>query len=153
MLLLLCVCKIKRLTPIAQPSSGIFISILVKSEFRYGQQLPTSEVTIQEQKLQLRSSESGKPAVGFCQGENCGPFQDFYYYQSEIVEDRPSTLALGLVFGMNQQKSGFYSFAIRPSSAEFALQKFANGQWQNLIEWSSNPAIKFYPFVNIEQQN
>jgi hypothetical protein len=108
-----------------------------------------SEVTIQEQKLQLRSSESGKPAVGFCQGENCGPYQDFYYYQSEIVEDRPSTLALGLVFGLNQQKSAFYSFAIRPSSAEFALLKFANGQWQNLIDWTSNPAIKFYPFVNV----
>ena len=77
-----------------------------------------SEVIIQEQQLQLRSSETGAPAIGFCQGDQCGPYQDFYYYQSDLVEDRPSTLALGLVFAINSTKSGWYNFAVRPSSAE-----------------------------------
>lgn len=108
----------------------------------------TSEVIIQEQQLQLRSDDSGKPAVAYCQGENCGPYQDYYYIQAEMVEDRVSTLSLGLIFGLNQQKSGFYNFAIRPSSGEISLQKVANGQWQTLIDWTASPAVKFYPFVN-----
>jgi hypothetical protein len=109
---------------------------------------PGSEVTIQEQKLQLRSADPGKPAVAYCQGQNCGPYSDYYYYQADIVEDHLSTLALGLVFGMNNQKTGFYSVAIRPSSAEFAFYKVANGQWTPLIDWTASEAIHFFPFVN-----
>jgi hypothetical protein len=108
----------------------------------------TSEVIIQEAQLQLRSADTGKPAVAYCQGETCGPYQDYYYVQAEMVEDRVSTLSLGLIFGLNQQKSGFYNFAIRPSSAEISLQKVANGQWTTLIEWTPSPAVKFFPFVN-----
>ncbi len=107
-----------------------------------------SEVTIQEQKLQLRSANPGKPAVGYCQGQNCGPYQDYYYVQADIVEDHLSTLALGVIFGMNAQTTSFYSLAIRPSSAEFALYKVANGQWTQLIDWTASAAIKFFPFVN-----
>ncbi len=107
-----------------------------------------SEVIIQENQLQLRSADTGAAGVGYCQGENCGPYQDYYYYQAEIVEDRPSTVGLGLVFGINQAKSGFYIFNIRPASADFSLYKFTNGQFTALIEWTPNPAIKFYPFVN-----
>lgn len=110
--------------------------------------MPSSEVIIQENQLQLRSSESGTPALALCQGDACGSLEDFYYYQADIVEDRPTTLALGLLFGINAQKSGYYTFAIRPSSAEFSLRKFAAGQSQALIDWSPSPAIKFYPFVN-----
>lgn len=109
----------------------------------------SSEVIIQEGQLQLRSADPGKPAVGFCQGESCGPFENYYYVQAELVEDRVSTLSLGLIFGLNAQKSGFYNFAIRPSSAEISLQKVANGQWTTLIDWTSSPAAKFYPFVNV----
>ncbi len=69
----------------------------------------TSEVTIQQAQLQLRSAESKKAGIAYCQGE-CGPYQDFYYFQSDMVEDRPSTIGLGMVFGMNQAKSAFYSF-------------------------------------------
>ena len=111
--------------------------------------MPSSEVIIQENQLQLRSSESGTPALALCQGDACGGIQEFYYYQSELVEDRPTTLALGLLFGINAQKSGYYTFALRPSSAEFSLRKFSAGQSQALIDWTSSPAIKFYPFVNI----
>jgi hypothetical protein len=49
---------------------------------------------------------------------------------------------------MNQAKSAFYSFRIRPSSADFSLAKVANNQWTPLIDWTPSPAIKFYPFVN-----
>jgi hypothetical protein len=108
----------------------------------------TSEVIIQENQLQLRSADPGAAAVGYCQSETCGPYEDFYYVQAEIVEDRPSTLALGLVFAMNQPKSGFYIFNIRPASAEFNLIKFTNGQFTRLLDWTPNPAVKFYPFVN-----
>lgn len=107
----------------------------------------TSEVTIQQGQLQLRSSESKKSGVAYCQGD-CGPYQDYYYFQSDMVEDRPSTIGLGLVFGMNQARSAFYSFRIRPSSADFSLAKVANGEWNPLIDWTPSPAIKFYPFVN-----
>ena len=109
----------------------------------------TSEVIIQEEQLQLRSDDPGKAAVGFCQGEKCGPYQDYYYVQAELVEDRVSTLSLGLIFGLNQQKSGFYNFAIRPSAAEISLQKVANGQWTTVIDWTPAPSAKFYPFVNV----
>lgn len=108
----------------------------------------TSEVIIQEGQLQLRSDNPGKPAVAFCQGEKCGPYQDYYYLQAELVEDRVSTLSLGLIFGLNQPKSGFYNFAIRPSSGEIGLQKMSNGQWTTLIDWTPAPTAKFYPFVN-----
>jgi hypothetical protein len=107
----------------------------------------TSEVTIQQAQLQLRSAESKKAGVAYCQGD-CGPYQDYYYVQSDMVEDRPSTIGLGLVFGMNQAKSAFYSFRIRPSSADFSLAKVSNGEWNPLIDWTPSPAIKFYPFVN-----
>jgi hypothetical protein len=107
----------------------------------------TSEVTIQQAQIQLRSAESKQAGVAYCQGE-CGPYQDFYYIQSDIVEDRPSTIGLGLVFGMNQAKSAFYSFRIRPASADFSLAKVSNGAWTPLIDWTPSPAIKFYPFVN-----
>ncbi len=108
-----------------------------------------SEVIIQEDQLQLRSSDTGKPAIGYCQSENCGPYKDYYYYQAEIVEDRPTTLGLGLVFAINQAKSGFYAFQIRPSSAEYSLWKSTNNQMVQLIDWTANAAIKFYPFINI----
>jgi hypothetical protein len=107
----------------------------------------TSEVTIQQGQLQLRSAESKQAGIAYCQGD-CGPYQDYYYYQSDMVEDRPSTIGLGLVFGINQPKSAFYSFRIRPSSADFSLAKVSNGQWNPLIDWTPSPAIKFYPFVN-----
>lgn len=107
----------------------------------------TSEVTIQQAQLQLRSTESKKAGIAYCQGE-CGPYQDFYYYQSDMVEDRPSTIGLGMVFGMDQAKSAFYTFRIRPSSADFSLAKVSNGEWNPLIDWTPSPAIKFYPFVN-----
>jgi len=107
----------------------------------------TSEVTIQQAQLQLRSSESKQAGVAYCQGD-CGPYQDYYYYQSDMVEDRPSTIGLGMVFGMNQAKSAFYSFRIRASSADFSLAKVSNSQWNPLIDWTPSPAIKFYPFVN-----
>jgi hypothetical protein len=106
-----------------------------------------SEVNIQQGQLQLRSAESKKAAVAYCQGD-CGPYQDFYYFQSDMVEDRPSTIGLGMVFGMNQARSAFYSFRIRPSSADFSLAKVSNGQWNPLIDWTPSPAIKFYPFIN-----
>jgi hypothetical protein len=108
----------------------------------------SSEVIIQEKQLQLRSSETGTPALALCQGDKCGPYQDFYYYQADMVEDRPTTLAMGLIFAINAQKSTYYTFAIRPASAEFSLRKFNAGQSTALIDWTSNPAIKFYPFVN-----
>jgi hypothetical protein len=108
---------------------------------------PTSEVTIQEGQLQLRSTESKSAGIVYCQGD-CGPYQDFYYYQSDIVEDRPSTIGLGMVFGMNQAKSAFYSFRIRPSSADYSLAKVSNGEWTPLIDWTPSPAVKFYPFIN-----
>jgi hypothetical protein len=107
----------------------------------------TSEVTIQQAQLQLRSTESKKAGIAYCQGE-CGPYQDFYYYQSDMVEDRPSTIGLGMVFGMNEAKSAFYTFRIRPSSADFSLARVTNGEWNPLIDWTPSPAIKFYPFVN-----
>ena len=107
----------------------------------------TSEVTIQQGQLQLRSAESKKAGVAYCQGE-CGPYQDYYYFQSDMVEDRPSTIGLGMVFGMNQARSAFYSFRIRPSSADFSLAKVVNGEWNALIDWTPSSAIKFYPFVN-----
>ena len=107
----------------------------------------TSEVTIQQAQLQLRSAESKKAGIAYCQGE-CGPYQDYYYFQTDMVEDRPSTIGLGMVFGMNQAKSAFYSFRIRPSSAEFSLAKVLNGEWNPLIDWTPSPTIKFYPFVN-----
>ena len=107
----------------------------------------TSEVTIQQGQLQLRSAESKKAGIAYCQGE-CGPYQDYYYFQTDMVEDRPSTIGLGMVFGMNQAKSAFYSFRIRPSSADFSLAKVINGEWNPLIDWTPSPAIKFYPFVN-----
>ena len=106
-----------------------------------------SEVTIQQGQLQLRSAESKKAGIAYCQGE-CGPYQDFYYFQSDMVEDRPSTIGLGMVFGINQAKSVFYSFRIRPSSADFSLAKVSNGEWNPLIDWTPAAAIKFYPFVN-----
>jgi hypothetical protein len=106
-----------------------------------------SEVNIQQGQLQLRSAESKKAAVAYCQGD-CGPYQDYYYLQSDMVEDRPSTIGLGMVFGLNQAKSAFYSFRIRPSSADFSLAKVSNGQWNPLIDWTPSPAVKFYPFVN-----
>ncbi len=90
-----------------------------------------SEVNIQQGQLQLRSTDNKKAAVGYCQGD-CGPYQDFYYYQSDMVEDRPSTIGLGMVFGMNQAKSAFYSFRIRPSSADYSLAKVSNGQWNSV---------------------
>jgi hypothetical protein len=107
----------------------------------------SSEVTIQQGQLQLRSTESKKAGVVYCQGA-CGPYQDYYYFQSDMVEDRPSTIGLGMVFGMNQARSAFYSFRIRPSSADFSLAKVTNSEWNPLIDWTPSPAIKFYPFVN-----
>ena len=107
----------------------------------------TSEVAIQESQLQLRSTESKKAGVAYCQGE-CGPYQDYYYFQADMVEDRPSTIGLGMVFGINQARSAFYSFRIRPSSADYSLAKVVNGEWTPLIDWTPSAAIKFYPFVN-----
>ena len=107
----------------------------------------TSEVAIQESQLQLRSAEPKKAGVAYCQGE-CGPYQDFYYFQADMVEDRPSTIGLGMVFGMNQARSAFYSLRIRPSSADYSLAKVVNGEWTPLIDWTPSASIKFYPFVN-----
>ncbi len=144
-------------TPLPMPPSSVsslaqgdpvFSDAFVDNSNNWVGFLPSSEVIIQENQLQLRSSESGTPALSLCQGDVCGTVQDFYYYQAEIVEDRPTTLALGLLFGINAQKSGYYTLAIRPSSAEFSLRKFVAGQTQALIDWTPSPAIKFYPFVN-----
>ena len=107
-----------------------------------------SEVIIQENQLQLRSANTGAAGIGYCQGDQCGPYQDYYYFQAEVVEDRPSTVGLGLVFAINQAKSGFYIFNIRPASADYSLYKFSNGQFTALIDWTPSPAVKFYPFVN-----
>ena len=57
----------------------------------------TSEFLIQENEMQLHSTDADLPGILYCSG-NCGPYDDNFYYQAELVEDRASTFGIGLVF-------------------------------------------------------
>jgi hypothetical protein len=72
-----------------------------------------------------------------------------YYFQGEVTEDRPSDIGFGLIFSMNDLRTAYYSFKLRPSTGQYSLLKFKDGNWVTLIDWTPSPAIFPNPQTNV----
>jgi hypothetical protein len=107
-----------------------------------------SEFLIQENELQLHSTDPEKPGIIYCSGQ-CGPYDDNYYYQVELVEDRASSFGIGLAFALDPQNSTLFNFVLKPSSMAFSLTRLKNGVWENLIDWTPSKEILPFPQPNI----
>jgi len=116
-----------------------------KSWSGFGQ---NSEFLIQENEMQLHSTNADLPGILYCSG-NCGPYDDNYYYQAELVEDRASTFGIGLVFALDTQKNTLFNFVLRPGSNAYSLTRLKNGVWENLIDWTPSQEILPFPQPNI----
>ena len=108
----------------------------------------SSDFIIQDGLLWLRSTETGQPGAAFCTGE-CGPFKDQYYYQGEVVEEKPSNIGMGLMFAWDPTTQRAYVFKIRPSTGEYSLYKLANQKWTPLVDWTPSSAILPNPQPNL----
>jgi hypothetical protein len=110
---------------------------------------PASEFTIQENQIRMKSNEAGQVAVVYCGGDACSSFEKSYYYQAEVVEDRPTTQGIGLVFGLDTQRKVYYAFKIKPDSGTYSLVKLVDGNWSPLVDWTPSPAIFPNPKPNL----
>lgn len=110
---------------------------------------PSTDFTIQENQMRLKSNEPGQVAVVYCGGETCSSFEKSYYYQAEVVEDKPTNQGIGLVFGLDTQRKVYYAFKIRPNEGTYSLVKLVEGNWQPLIDWTQSPAIFPNPGPNL----
>jgi hypothetical protein len=116
-----------------------------KSWAGFGQ---NSEFLIQENEVQLHSTDAEKPGILYCSGQ-CGPYDENFYYQVELVEDRASTFGIGLVIALDPQNSTLLNFVIRPSSTAYSLTRLKDGIWENLVDWTPSQTILPFPQPNI----
>lgn len=108
----------------------------------------STDFTIQEGNLILRSTQAGQQAMVYCAG-SCGPYKEYYYYEAEMFDERASNSGIGLVFALNGQKNAYYAYKVRPSTGEYALFKFQNGTLNPLLDWTASPAVLPAPQLNI----
>lgn len=107
----------------------------------------STDFTVQEGNLVLRTTQADKPALVYCSGE-CGPYKDNYYYEAEMVDERASNSGFGVIFGLNGQKSAYYVYKVRPATNEYGLFKFQNGVLNPLVDWTASPAVLPAPQAN-----
>ncbi len=107
-----------------------------------------TEFVIQEGQLVLRSKQPDKAATVYCAGM-CGPFEVPYYFQAEVMEDRPSDTGFGVIFSINDLRNAYYYFKIRPSTGQYSLLKLADNNWSTLIDWTPSPAVFPNPQPNV----
>jgi hypothetical protein len=107
-----------------------------------------SEVLIQESRLILRSDQPGQPGAAYCAGD-CGPYKDGYYYEAELLDERGSEFGYGLIFAINDQRTSYYAYKVRPATGDYSLFKLVNGAWTPLIDWTKTPTLLTPPLTNI----
>jgi hypothetical protein len=107
-----------------------------------------AEYTIQEGNMVFKSGQPGAPGVIYCVTD-CGPYEERYFYQGQMVDERGSEGGYGLVFGLDQQRSTYYVFAVRPTKGTFGLFKVSGQQIFPLQDWTQSSAIQAAPQVNV----
>lgn len=144
-------------TPVRQPAPEIMAQAVlppllderfVDNTRAWTGQGETSEFLIQEGRLILRSDQPGQPAVAYCAGD-CGPYKDGYYYEAEVLDERGSEYGYGLIFAVNESRTSYYAYKVRPTTGEYGLFKLVNGSWVALIDWTKSPALLPPPQTNI----
>lgn len=107
-----------------------------------------SDFIIQDGMLRLRNAQAGQPAGAYCTGD-CGPYKDHYYYQAEVVEERPGSAGLGLLMAYDNIRNSGYVFVVRPSTAEYSLWKISSGSVAPLIKWTPSASVLPHPQPNL----
>jgi hypothetical protein len=106
-----------------------------------------AEYTIQEGMMVFKSGKPGAPGVIYCVTV-CGPYDERFFYQAEMTDERASEGGYGLTFGLDPQRNVYYVFAVRPAQGQYGLFKVQGTQIFPLQEWANSGAIQPAPQSN-----
>jgi len=106
----------------------------------------TNVVRVANGKLILRSNEKGQEGMALC--PDCENTTDEFYFQAELLPEKPIAIRYGISFCASENENEFYVLAVDEVFSLYTLYKHSPTDQQTLIRGERTEYIRKYPSPN-----